>query len=63
MIPASMANHPDVVALEDRLREKFAAELADQATRSKAEERIMSEIVNLEMALLRKMPHQGEVFW
>lgn len=63
MIPPSMANHPDVLALEARLREKFAAELGDQATRCKAEERIMLEILNLEMQLLERIPHQGEVFW
>lgn len=63
MIPPSMANHPDVVALKATLRLRYADELSNPSTAASAEERILSELTDLEMTLLMKMPDQGEVFW
>lgn len=63
MIPPSMANHPDVVALDATLRLRYADELSHPSTAALAEERILSEVTDLEMTLLMKMPDQGDVFW
>ena len=63
MVPPSMANHPDVLALEASLRLKYADELSNPLTADRAEKKIIVEVMDLEMTLLMKLPRQGEVFW
>ena len=63
MVPPSMAKHPEVLALEASLRQKYANELNNPATADRAEKKIIAEVMDLEMSLLMKLPTQGEVLW
>jgi hypothetical protein len=63
MITPSVRHHPDLIALEHKLRNDLKQELADETRKNSAELRIFEALIKLEMSLLNKLPGQGDVMW
>ncbi len=63
MLPPSVADHPDLHALEVRLRHELIEELLDESRRDAAERKIFEALVKLEISLLNRLPSHGDVLW